>query len=298
MQKFKTTKKTPTFLLTFFIWIFSSVIFQNNSYAWNAEGKGYNPPFLVRTHWDYNRTHAKMTEFALKMSDKFAMDFRAYRLLIANRGDIIAFSNAPDVDDIGGGLPYCRHFYNPQTHRPILPCDSNALEQFHHYINVAFEAAKNQQVAEYPLAKALHFLQDLSMPFHARNVMARPNPGDIFFSGIGHVGYENDARHKFQNQSLTDNFTEELPIPSGNLHNDINGIALELNQYGYDRFGAVINSDTRESATKELFAKTIMATAKVIYLFSYYLDGGSVMTGSDEGDYAAIIPIVTNFILN
>ncbi|MBF0299486.1 MAG: hypothetical protein HQK51_12245 [Oligoflexia bacterium] len=232
------------------------------------------------------------------MSDKFAMDFRSYRFLITKRSDLIAYSNAPDVDDIGGPTPYCSHFYNPKTRRPILPCFSNALEQFLHYFRVAFDSAKNQGIPDYQLAKALHFLQDLSMPFHARSVPARFNPGDVLYNGIGHVGYEEDARHKFQDGSLTDNYTDALPIPSGDLYKDIENIALELNWYGYERFGAVIDSDTRENATNELFAKTIMSSAKVIYLFSYYQDGGARIPNRTEEDFSVFIPIITNLILN
>ncbi|MBF0299481.1 MAG: hypothetical protein HQK51_12220 [Oligoflexia bacterium] len=297
MQILKTIKKMKILGLMLLLAILGNFVFQNNSYGWNAEGKGYNPPILIRSTWDYNSTHAKMTEFAFKMSDKFTTDFNAYRIFIANRMDVVAFSNAPDVDDTGGGLPMCKHFYNPETRRPIQPCVSNALEEFLSYFKQAYSSVKNGGSGAYVLGKALHFLQDLSMPFHAKNVMLRVNPGDILFEGIGHVGYEDDAHNKFQNESLTDNFTEELPIPSGDLYNDVKNIAMELNRYGYDRFGAVINSDTREFATQELYAKTIMATSKVIYLFFYYQDGG-VRTRTNEDDFSAIIPIITNLILN
>ncbi|MBF0301317.1 MAG: hypothetical protein HQK51_21605 [Oligoflexia bacterium] len=281
-------------------------VFQNNSYSWDAAGKGNNPGGAYRDTWDANSTHAKMTEFSFYMFNKIANKLTLYPLITGRKGDIIAFSNAPDVDDTGNesGVPTMRgHFHNPETGTNYLGEKApTAISEFKDRIHDAFNeygfeyltgiALENERwydtrfsgdheryySARYNLGKALHFLQDLSMPFHAKNIIARYNPGDVVFDGIGHVGYENEVRRKFQDRSLTDNYSKKLPSISGNFDEDLRKITSELNEFGYNKFGEVINHNTREQASKELFAKTIMASADVLYVLSIYLEKVKLQT--------------------
>jgi len=270
---------------------------QNSAYSWTASGKGKNPSGGYKDSWDMNSTHARLTEKSLSMLRNFEINSISTNLILSKFADVIAFSNAPDVDDTGlvGGVPtMMAHFNDPSTGKnwlgnsyPTAETEfiARIYDAFNFFgieillnrpstgerkykLNFYQSAKESYDAASYNLGKALHFLQDMSMPFHAKNIIAYSQ-----FYPVDHMAYEQNVEQFDKNIFITDHYTKKLPKITGQFYADLLNVSSALNWLGYNKFYQVINMDVsrRDHASEILLKETTMAGADVLYVFSIYL---------------------------
>ncbi len=140
-----------------------------------------------------NYTHQYITSTALSIlaKDKNISQFKTYS------DTILMGSDKPDEDETSEA--FAGHFYNPYTGKNYLGNANNtALTNFSKHYSTAVSQYKSRSYnsAFDELGRALHYLQDVSEPHHASNLIAViTNHGDF-------EEYANENRTKYSTYTL------------------------------------------------------------------------------------------------
>ncbi|MBF0298703.1 MAG: hypothetical protein HQK51_08285 [Oligoflexia bacterium] len=109
------------------------------------------------------------------------------------------------------------------------------------------------------IGSALHYMADMAMPYHAKNVTA---PISL------HTPYERDVRLN-QDKYLTRNYEGTLPIFTGDFFGDMDNIALSGSRLAYDSYDALFVDPF--SATRIVLYKNQRMVAEFFYLLFHYI---------------------------
>ncbi len=175
---------------------------------------------------------------------------------------LVVFSGAPDsVSDESYTASNADHFYLPDSGKGLLYSNRSAADAFEEYYNKALEQvqANNMTVAMKHLGRALHYLQDVTVPHHTVSALT-----------VAHANYEafcHDNIEDYISDISTVDSSTYNSVVSQNYESIIASTARVANLY-YDYVNDSGDTTYWNTVANRQTVIAVKKTAAVLYKFA------------------------------